>query len=41
MVHGTLPSIGPMAPLGVGTEYDLVKVRQFIDEYHINTFITG
>ena len=31
MVHGTLPSVGPMAPLGVGREYDLVKVREFID----------
>ena len=39
MVHGTLPSIGP-APLGVGTEYDLVKVHQFIDKDHVNTFIT-
>src|ERR1700730_14659996 len=28
MVHGTLPSSGsgPLAPLGVGKEYDLVKV---------------
>jgi beta-glucosidase len=41
MVHGTLPSAGPLAPLGVGKEYDLVKVRQFIDEAHVNTFITG
>jgi beta-glucosidase len=40
MVHGTLPSLGPMAPLGVGPEYDLAKVRQFIDEDHVNTFIT-
>lgn len=40
MVHGTLPSVGPMAPLGVGNEYDLVKVRQFIDEDHVSTFIT-
>lgn len=40
MVHGTLPSVGPMAPLGVGKEYDLVKVRQIIDEDHVNTFIT-
>ena len=40
MVHGTLPSGGPMAPLGVGKEYDLVKVRKFIDEDHANTFIT-
>jgi beta-glucosidase len=40
MVHGTLPSSGPLAPLGVGKEYDLVKVRQFIGENHINAFIT-
>jgi beta-glucosidase len=40
MVHGTLPSVGPMAPMGAGKEYDLVKVRQFIDEEHVNTFIT-
>ena len=40
MVHGTLPSVGPMAALGVGTEYDLVKVHQFIGEDHVNTFIT-
>src|SRR5271167_2367530 len=40
MVHGTLPSSGPLAPLGVGKEYDLVKVRQFIEEDHVNTFIT-
>jgi beta-glucosidase len=40
MVHGTLPSSGPLAPLGVGKQYDLVKVRQFIEEDHVNTFIT-
>lgn len=40
MVHGTLPSGGPMAPLGAGKEYDLVKVRQSIDEDHVNSFIT-
>ncbi len=40
MVHGTLPSSGPLAPLGVGKEYDLVKVRQFIEENHVSTFIT-
>ncbi len=40
MVHGTLPSSGPLAPLGVGKEYDLVRVRQFIEENHINAFIT-
>jgi beta-glucosidase len=40
MAHGTLPSSGPLAPLGVGKEYDLVKVRQFIEEDHVSTFIT-
>lgn len=40
MVHGTLPSSGPLAPLGVGKEYDLVKLRQFIEEDHVNSFIT-
>lgn len=40
MVHGTLPSSGPLASLGVGKEYDLVKVRQIIEEDHVNTFIT-
>lgn len=40
MVHGTLPSSGPLAPLGVGKEYDLVKVRQFIEEDHVNSFTT-
>ena len=40
MVHGTLPSVGPMGPIGVGEEYDLAKVRQMIDEDHVNTFIT-
>jgi hypothetical protein len=40
MVHGTLPSSGPLAPLGVGKEYDLVKVRKLIDEDHVSTFIT-
>jgi len=40
LVHGTLPSVGPMAALGAGKEYDLVKVRRIIDEDHVNTFIT-
>jgi len=40
MVHGTLPSVGPMSPLGVGAEYDLVKVHEFVNKDHINTFIT-
>jgi beta-glucosidase len=40
MVHGTLPSSGPLAALGIGKEYDLVKLRQFIEADHVNTFIT-
>jgi beta-glucosidase len=40
MVHGTLPSSGPLAPLGVGKQYDLVKVRQIIEQDHVSTFIT-
>ena len=40
MVHGTLPSAGPLAPLGVGIEYHWVKVRQFVEKDHVNTFIT-
>ena len=31
MVHGTLPSIGPMGAIGVGEEYDLAKIRQMIE----------
>lgn len=41
MVHGTLPTAeGPMGSIGVGQEYDLVKVRGMILEKHANTFIT-
>jgi beta-glucosidase len=40
MVHGTLPSTGALATLGAGQEYDLAKVRRFIEEDHVNTFIT-
>jgi beta-glucosidase len=40
MVHGTLPSSGTLGVLGVGTQYDLAKVREFIDQDHVNTFIT-
>src|SRR5277367_3618643 len=39
MVHGTLPSSGPLAPLGIGKEYDLVKVRHLIEVDRVNTFI--
>lgn len=40
MVHGTLPSVGPMGPIGVGDKYDLDKIRQMIDDERVNTFIT-
>jgi len=40
MVHGTLPGFGPMGSIGVGTEYDLEKIRQFVEESHVNSFIT-
>ena len=40
MVHGTLPGVGPMASIGTGAEYDLAKVRKFITEDHVSTFIT-
>ncbi|MGB7601358.1 MAG: glycoside hydrolase family 3 N-terminal domain-containing protein, partial [Candidatus Sulfotelmatobacter sp.] len=40
MVHGTLPSIGPLGAIGVGDGYDLAKTRQMIDESHVNNFIT-
>jgi beta-glucosidase len=40
MVHGTLPSVGPMGAIGVGDEYDLDKIRRMIDEDQVNTFIT-
>jgi len=40
MVHGTLPGVGPMASIGAGAEYDLAKVREFINENHVSAFIT-
>jgi beta-glucosidase len=40
MVHGTLPSSGALGSIGVGKEYDLVKVREFIEQDHVNSFIT-
>lgn len=40
MVHGTLPGVGPMASIGTGAEYDLAKVRVFINENHVSAFIT-
>src|SRR5271154_5910941 len=40
MVHGTLPSVGPLGSLGVGKEYDLATSRRMIEEDRVNTFIT-
>ncbi|MFT4111615.1 glycoside hydrolase family 3 N-terminal domain-containing protein [Silvibacterium sp.] len=40
MVHGTLPSFGPLAALGVGEAYDLDKVRAIVANNKVNTFIT-
>ncbi|MGC1646701.1 MAG: glycoside hydrolase family 3 N-terminal domain-containing protein, partial [Candidatus Sulfotelmatobacter sp.] len=40
MVHGTLPTLGTLGSMGVGKQYDLVKVREFIDQDHVNTFLT-
>jgi beta-glucosidase len=40
MVHGTLPTSSTPASLGGGKEYDLVKVREFIEQDHVNTFLT-
>ncbi|MFC6645429.1 glycoside hydrolase family 3 N-terminal domain-containing protein [Granulicella cerasi] len=40
MVHGTLPSFGPMAVLGVGKNYDLAKAQQMMQQKHVRTFIT-
>ena len=40
MVHGSLPSFGPLATLGVGGKYELDKARQMIVTQHVNSFIT-
>jgi beta-glucosidase len=40
LVHGTLPGTGALAKLGTGKEYDLGKARQFIEQEHVNSFIT-
>jgi beta-glucosidase len=40
MVHGTLPSFGPLATLGAGKNYDFDKTQQIIDTKHVSTFIT-
>lgn len=40
MMHGTAPSIGPGAGMGVGSEYDLDRARDMIDRRKVVTFIT-
>src|SRR5271156_2242205 len=35
MVHGTLPSFGPLGSIGVGQEYDLATLRHMIEEDHV------
>ena len=40
MVHGSLPSAGPMGALGVGSEYNLDATRRLIETNHVNSFIT-
>ena len=40
MVHGTLPTLGPLGMLGVGERYDTAKIHKIIQEKHATTFIT-
>ena len=40
MVHGTLPTAGESGALGRGTGYDIGKVKELIEEKHVNSFIT-
>ncbi len=40
MMHGTAPSIGAGAGMGVGSEYDLDRARDMIDRRKVVTFIT-
>jgi beta-glucosidase len=40
LVHGTLPTSGPMGVIGAGSEYDLAKVQQLVNGNHVNSFIT-
>ncbi|RWX81316.1 glycoside hydrolase family 3 protein [Neorhizobium lilium] len=40
MMHGTAPSIGAGAGMGVGSEYDLDRASEMIDQRKVVTFIT-
>ncbi|EJK79045.1 glycoside hydrolase family 3 N-terminal domain-containing protein [Rhizobium sp. AP16] len=40
MMHGTAPSVGAGAGMGVGSEYDLDRARDMIDRRKVVTFIT-
>jgi beta-glucosidase len=41
MVHGTLPAAaGELGSIGRGKGYDLPKTKRFIEEKHVNSFIT-
>src|SRR5215472_12790242 len=40
MVHGTLPTAGESGALGRGNGYDIAKVKELIEEKHVNSFIT-
>ena len=40
MVHGSLPSFGPLGQIGIGQKYDDGRARQMIAQQHVNSFIT-
>lgn len=40
MMHGTAPSLGAGAGMGVGSEYDLKRAMEMIDRRKVVTFIT-
>ncbi|MGY5808889.1 glycoside hydrolase family 3 N-terminal domain-containing protein [Rhizobium sp. LEGMi198b] len=40
MMHGTAPSVGPGAGMGVGSQYDLDRATEMIDKRKVVTFIT-
>lgn len=40
MMHGTAPSVGAGAGMGVGSQYDLDRAREMIDKRKVVTFIT-
>jgi beta-glucosidase len=40
MVHGTLPTAGESGELGRGKGYNIAKVKELIEQNHVNSFIT-